>query len=384
MLSGRDGKLQDGVPIPGCLGMVRQQRQLPLGGQRLPPEPSSSGGGSLTQGIQDSGVQHAAPGRSDCRQNGVARQIMTKGKAIIGPAQQAAGDARIDLLEHRTGDALQEIKIDRRADHRRHVEHRPRLWREPRRAGQDRIADRGRHPLILGRQYFGQEKRVAPGQAIQDGRVSPAPLCQLTDGHFRKRTQAHAVDGRRCRQIAKDRAQGVIAANFVVAVGNEVQVSEVANPPAKKAEDFERGAIGPVGILTDEHDGFRARGQRRQDGPEELFASLALEETLVTWQAEHSREVTHRTEGTRCRERVARESEHVDLARDPPAEFIDQRRLADAGLAGKEDDAAMPRGGLPQVILKLLEIRLAFEKRQCRHLLAVRIRQRRWQVSDHG
>src|SRR5262249_55803718 len=157
----------------------------------------------------------------------------------------------------------------------------------------------------------------------------------------RERPQRHAMDSRRRRQIAEDQAQWVMTADLVIAIGNDVEDWEFADAPAKKAEDLERGAVGPVGILADYDDRSGMLGEGREDRAKELFAGLAVEAALVDRQAESRGEITDHAQGTWRREGIAGEAEHVDAVGDTPAERIDQRRLANPGLAGEEDQAAI-------------------------------------------
>ena len=115
--------------------------------------------------------------RRDGSQDRLAGQLMTEGEPIASGPQQAPSDALIHFVEDRTGNSEQELRLERGADHRGEIEDRPRLGREPGRTGEDGVADRGRDCLILSGEDLGQEERIAPGESVQGGGVTPAVGC---------------------------------------------------------------------------------------------------------------------------------------------------------------------------------------------------------------
>ena len=330
LLGGGDRELQHRLPISGRLGVVRQPRQVALRFRRF------------AQRRQDAGVEEPAAERRDGRQDGLASQLMAEGQPVAGSPQQATGDALVGFVEDRTGDGQQEVRVDRRADHGRDVEDRPRLGREARRAGQHGITDRGRHGLALGGQHLGQKERVAPGQPVQGGGVSAAARCQSLHSLFRQRADADAMDGWRCRQIAEDQTEGVIGPDLIVTVGDDEEDRQIPNPPPEEAQQLERGAVGPVGVFADDDRRPRPRGEGREHLPEEPITRVAVEGLLVDEEAERGRQVAHGTERTRRGERVARGPQHRRGCRDPAAERVDQRGLANPGLAADEHHAPCP------------------------------------------
>ena len=85
------------------------------------------------------------------------------------------------------------------------------------------------------------------------------------------------MDGWRRRQIAQDQTQGVIGPDLVVAVGDDEEDRESANPPAEEAQQLERGAVGPMGVFADDDRRPRSRGEGRQHLPEEPVTRVAVE-----------------------------------------------------------------------------------------------------------
>ena len=131
-----------------------------------------------------------------------------------------------------------------------------------------------------------------------------------------------------------------------------------ANPPAEEAQQLERGAVGPMGVLADDDRRPRPRGEGRQHLPKEPVTRVALERELVDLQTECRSQVADRTERTRRGERVARRPQHRRRPGDPAAELVGERRLAHAGLAAHEHHPPVPRSGLAQMLLELLQVRV--------------------------
>lgn len=104
----------------------------------------------------------------------VPDQGVAEGEAGFGRAEQAAREALLDLIEHGASDGLEQVRVDLRADDRRHVEHAPGLGGEAGGAGQDSIAHRGRNRFVPGGEDFGEEERVAPSQPVQFGGIATA------------------------------------------------------------------------------------------------------------------------------------------------------------------------------------------------------------------
>ena len=164
---------------------------------------------------------------------------------------------------------------------------------------------------------------------------------------------ADAVDGRRCCQIAEDQTEGMIGPDLVVTVGDDEEGAQPADPPAEEPQQLERGAVGPMGVLADHERRARPRGQGRKYLPEERFAGIAVKSVWLDLEPERGSKVTDGAERTRCGERIARRAQRGRRTGDPPAELVDQRGLADTGLAADEDHPPVPGRGQPEVLLEL-------------------------------
>ena len=71
-------------------------------------------------------------------------------------------------------------------------------------------------------------------------------------------------------ETAEDALQRVLATDLVGPVGQEQQRGQVVDPPADVAQQVERGAVGPVHVLDDQHGRPVRVGQLLEDGREHL------------------------------------------------------------------------------------------------------------------
>src|SRR3954454_18740465 len=128
----------------------------------------------------------------------------------------------------------------------------------------------------------------------------------------------------------------MIGADLIVPVGDDEEGAQAANAAAEEAEELERGAVGPMGVLADDDRWLGPGGEGGEYGSQKLFAGVAFGRETVDLQTEGGRQVTHRPERTRGREGVARGAEHGRRAGNLAAELIDERRLADPGFAANK------------------------------------------------
>jgi hypothetical protein len=163
----------------------------------------------------------------------------------------------------------------------------------------------------------------------------------------------------------------VIGPKFVISVGDDEEDREVANPPTEESEQFERGAICPMGIFGDDNGRPSSSGEGREHRPEELVTRVTVEGMLSDLEAEGGRQVAHRTEGPRRRQRITASAQYCHQVGHPLAERVNQGRLADTGLAADEHDPTVSGGGLTQVLRQLIEVRFALEQLHCGDLLGV-------------
>ena len=169
------------------------------------------------------------------------------------------------------------------------------------------------------------------------------------------------MHGWRRRQIAQDQTKGVIGPDLVVTVGDDEEDGKSADPPPEEAEQLERGAVRPMGVFGDDDRRPRSRGEGRQHLPEEPVTRVAVEGAVVDQEAERRGKVAHGTERTRRGERVAGGPQHHRSAATRRQNSSARVDLAHAGLAANEHQAPVPRGGLAQMLLKLLQVRFPLE-----------------------
>jgi hypothetical protein len=151
----------------------------------------------------------------------------------------------------------------------------------------------------------------------------------------------------------------MIGPDLVVSVRDDEEDAKTTNAAAEEPEELERCPVGPVGILADDHRGLWPRGERSEHLPEEPFTRMAIEGVLIDRYAEQGRQVAHGTEWGGRGEPVARGTQHGCFC--ATGERVDQRGLADPGLAAHEDHAPVPRSGLAQMFLKVIKVLFALE-----------------------
>ena len=131
-------------------------------------------------------------------------------------------------------------------------------------AQHERIGDVGRQALAGGGggQLLGEE-RVALGageELVDQARLGPAPEDpgELRDDLLaREALQADALDDRGALGFGHQRTQRVAAVQLVGAVGGDEQHALVARVAHEEGQEVARGAVGPVDVLEDEHQGLR-------------------------------------------------------------------------------------------------------------------------------
>ena len=153
-------------------------------------------------------------------------------------------------------------------------------------AQHERIGDVGGQALAGGGggQLLGEE-RVALGageQLVDEARLGPAPEDprQLRDDLLaREALQSDALDDRGALGFGQQRSEGMAAVQLVGAVRGDQQHALVARVAHEEGQEVARGAVGPVDVLEDEHQGLRL-GQASQEGEQELEHATLRERAL--------------------------------------------------------------------------------------------------------
>ncbi len=170
------------------------------------------------------------------------------------------------------------------------------------------------------------------------------------------------MDVWRCRQITEDQPQRVIGPNLIVTVPDDEENRESADSPSQEAQKLQCGSVGPMGIFADNDRRARPGGERRKYLPKEPIPGIALEGRLVDVDAKGRCQITDRTERSGRREGVARGPQQLRDATDLAAERLDQCGLAHPGFAANEHHASVPRSGLAQMLLELIQVGFALQE----------------------
>jgi hypothetical protein len=212
-------------------------------------------------------------------------------------------------------------------------------------AGQDGVADRGRHLDPGVGQHLGHEEGVAGGRRQHRGGVGAAAAGQLLDRTRRQRLQGqppHLRGG----ESAEDPAQRMVVAQLVVAVGEHQHAGQGRDSPGQVAEHVQGGVVGPVDVLDDHR--RRPAGQLLVHGPEHRVPAGDLVDGLGQGPVGVVGHVPERAQGPRRHQVVAGAHQHPDRPGRLLGERPDQAGLADPGLTGDEHGRASTLPGPPE------------------------------------
>ena len=313
---------EDRLGVAGPVGMVGQPRQLHVGaageGGQDPPVAGDPGGGRQLAldrpagqlvpepHVPGVGLQHAAP------------LGLVQGAQLV--AEQLLGQPPLDLAGHG----------------RQQLQGPPGGLGQPGQPGQDRVADGGRDLDPGVGQDLGDEERVAGRGRQHRGGVGAGGAGQLLDRAGRQGPQDQPPD-LLVGEGGEDPAQGMLAAQLVLAVGEHQYARQLRDPPGQVAEHVQGGVVGPVDVLDQQH--RRPAGQLLVDGPEHRVPGRPRLDGRGQGGRGPAGHVPERPQGPRRDQVVAGPGEHPGPA-GLPGERPDQTGLADPGLAGDEHDRA--------------------------------------------
>ncbi|CAA9565886.1 MAG: hypothetical protein AVDCRST_MAG49-3046 [uncultured Thermomicrobiales bacterium] len=307
-------------------------------------------------------VQRGGPHRRDGVEDHRPREFVPEHERRAVGAQQPGRQALVDRVDARSKHRRQQPGLGGRADRRGGLQRRAANGRQPRSAGQHGVPDGRREARRSGREDLGHVERVAAGEPIESRRVDRAAGGEGAHGRLGQRRQRQPAAGRRGGEVAQDDPERVLGPDLVVAVGDDQQRADPAQPPAEEAEQVERGLVGPVGVLDHRQRRGQPGAELGQGRPEDPVARRVLGQQPVEPGAGRRRDVAQRPERRRRREGVARPHQHP---RPPPrrlAEAADERGLADPGLPGHEREAPLAGRGLPQPPVERPELPLPLQK----------------------
>ena len=202
-------------------------------------------------------VELPAPDRRQAVLDRAAGELVAEGDAVGAVLEHAGGLRLGQRLEARAEQRGGEVEIDVPGDHRQLVERLAALGAEPADARQHGLHHADRDGVAGRGQRLGHEERVAAGHAVQGVRVGAGAGRQLAHRRARQRPQREPVHGA-AGEHAEEAVQRVAGVDVVVAAGEHEQRADALDPPRRVAEHVERGVVGPVQVLDDEHGGGSA------------------------------------------------------------------------------------------------------------------------------
>ena len=137
-----------------------------------------------------------------------------------------------------------------------------------------------------------------------------------------------------------------------VAVGQHQQQGQRRDPAGEEPHEVERRLVGPVQVLHHEH--ARAGTQGVEHRREDLVLGRGAAQQCGHRRAQLVRDVAQRAERAGGAQRVAHAPQRLRVA-GPLDEGAQQDGLADARLAGDEDDGAVAGGGAASPLLEHVE-----------------------------
>ena len=347
----------------GGRGVSRDQPILSRRG-RVIGDPRVIGARRRRERLGDRAVEERPPRRRDRVLDGGARQLVAELELPAVGDEDAGRDALLDGGGVRTRDAHEQRRIDVRADRRRDVERPARRRRQPRRTREHGVAHGRRQPVRRG-ERLRDEERVAAGRLEQPPRVEAGLGRERADGVRREPPRLEPDDVRGRRDVPREHADRLVG-RAVVAVGHEQHGRNALEPARREPQHVERRPVRPVAILHDD-DGRASRGDGRQQRPRDRRRVRRLGDRI----AEGRGDVVQRPERRGHGERLAAPDvhRHVRARRERP----DERRLADARLAGEKHDgsATLPRGAERRLERGQLDVALEERTHRLASLVAV-------------
>ena len=211
----------------------------------------------------------------------------------------------------------------------------PLLVGEPRGATPDGVRDRARQ--LLGRargEQLGDVERVAAGRGVD---VVGSVARERRDRALGQRLELQHDDGGggdRC-------VHGMPGRRLAVPEGEHEQHGQRADPPCEHGDHVERRLVGPVHVLEHEHRRLRRQRELGEQQAVDLVRRRAGGQRLLERRRQRAGEVVDRSERPRDREVVAGADQHPRVVVEIGEEARHERRLADPGLAGDDDDPAV-------------------------------------------
>ena len=192
---------------------------------------------------------------------------------------------------------------------RNSLEERSRPTAQSSRPCQHRVTHRGRNPVFLSSEDFGDEERITDGLPIELAGIDVMRRGELGDSRARQRLDFEADDRLGRGQLAQHDLQRMRAIELVVAVTREDKGRRGLDAPRKQTNDIER-LVPPVQVPNCKESsppGSRAPQRRRGYV---VWARTGFDQALELATCRLG-DFEERPEGARCEESVARAPEHA-------------------------------------------------------------------------
>ena len=344
---------QRGAEMAGGLAMGAERRR-PLGGERREAQHGCAVG-RLVGVMDQAGDRHLALAAAQQRGQRAGMEVLALGRRqavldratgdFVAEAQRAVGQhdhARVQaFLQHlaaRRDHVLDQPAFGLARNGGHQVRGAARRYRQPRQAGDHRIADRRRNLALRGGKHFGHEEGIAARHLVQAGRRAAGGGGQALDRAGAERRKLDAPHRGR-RQVADDRAQRMLVVHLVVAIADGQHHAQPVQPAAEELEKIERGVVGPVRILDDQHRGHGMAGAAVEHQLEDLVPVGGLRDRAREVAADLAGDVLQRRQRMGREQSFAAAPQHARLLVVCRRELPKQGCLADPGLAGHQGNA---------------------------------------------
>ncbi len=325
------------------------------------PRERHRGLAGLRQRPQHGGMERAGGRRRQRVLDGDAGELVAEEVGVAGRVEQARVQALLDDAGRRLQQGLHQRGLDARWHGGGQADDGPRRGAEPGKARQHQVLHALRHALGAVAQHLADEQRIAARERMQAGGRAHRRARQLADGHLRQRRQREPRD-EAGRQLADQAAQRVRGRDLVVAPRQHQQAGHAVDAPAQELQQVQRGVVGPVHVLEHGDHGPRAA---RQVGEHRLEQGLARVPGLQLRAEAHvgaAGDVVQRLQRVRRLQAVAGAPPRRGVA-GARGQRLQQRGLADAGLAADQQHVAAAGARGVQQPIERQQRSLAFEQR---------------------
>ena len=326
LLTGQLGVAQHGLSVAGDLGVVCDPSRLGLAVRR----DDQRGQGATME--RDRAVR---------RQNSLDRtagNLVPEGDGVSARPKHARVDAALELAQLVGGQRLEQPQLGPLGNDGHRVQQGACPIGKARSARQHGVANAVGHRGVAGGEHLRDVERVAGRALVQGDRIDSVRSGEAGDGFGRQRREPQPGDvgpG----QLAEHDPQRMRSLELVVAIRGDHERREGIASTAQQPDDVERRVVGPMQILEDD-DGRGASPKLARERRNEVargHTGLHHRRQLAT---ELIADVDERPERARREQGFARATEDVDVQ--PATEDVDNRGLADSGLAGDQNHPAAP------------------------------------------